>query len=148
MTLRAAFLSARGGKVGAGEAFHLCQCHPTADEWQGQLSHSHPQGLLNHIPTTRASSTMLPRQDTGAVSSSVAIGERWGQLSCSAQTLDIHVVPGGCPNQGSPYVSSSNTRHGHDTCRLIAKDPEMSLSGSSGWDLTMAPLTTACSSQP
>lgn len=45
------------------------------------LLHSYPWGQLACVPTTRASSTVLPRQSAGPTLLSAATGERWGQIS-------------------------------------------------------------------
>lgn len=76
---------------------------------------------------------------------------RWGRLfrtphpmrgkTSAWQHLDIQVVSGGFPEQGHPHVLlwyyESQTSTLTPAIHCIAMDPNMALSGSSGWDLTI-----------
>lgn len=77
------------------------------------LLHSYHWGQLTCMPTTRDSSTVFPRQGTRPTLLSAATSEKWGQISrvpqplryvaSSAQSLEINIVSGSCPDKGQPH---------------------------------------------
>lgn len=138
-----------------GSASPLHLCHLTVDECgEGRgrqaLPCSHSQCWLLCNSSAMASTVVLPRNGSGPAFLSTDRGERWGQLSralhpvrgraSSTQPLTIQMISSSCPEHGCPMFSSGNMStdvNTHPCC--VDMNSGMALSGSSCWDLTMAP---------
>lgn len=129
------------GRQGAGGITSV-PCHPTTDEWCGQLSHTYAFRPAQPHPCNQSQIYCGGWAMCRASFRSAASGEKSFpelQSQCGAgpvlHTLCIHVIPSSCLNQGNPLCSSVVIGDTNTCCCITTQ--VRALKTSSGWDLTL-----------